>query len=517
MAFPAAAQLAKVTLSKEQKYEMNLKRGGPAVVTPLSKSFVTVFLDGVIEDSDGYIRYNIVKGRVGSTQKGPYINFMKLDRQMSIVSQKEVHLAPDGDGVLEPVAVLAHDGKLSLVTATAASAGQVTFASWQFDLSGFQLVKKGVEIASFPFNAKKSYSFRMAKSEDRKALGLLVLEEGSKKEPAVVHYVGFNDAFQAAWKRSIPLPFAAEQGTIAKTDLAPDGTFYALLDYTARKEEHTMSQVLVATKDRQQFIGLEHKGEPLVNCATSLSRSGDMLVAGLTIPSKKGYSQTLVLGRITPDKNLVTDKEEALTGTLTEGLDNSDERGIKKDYWVRSISERGAGTIDVVFNYCRQSSNAPVSGSSMDRYYETEVSDLMVLSYEKGKLVSRNLFKRNLRQVEQGMGHVVDRQSFSVPRVFSTGSDLYLLYLDNPNNTVGEKKKLKLADFSQASLVLSRIDGTNKVTRQSLLDFERGSGFPTFFALEVDGISEKKYFLTSDQHRVFSKEVKTASAILELN
>src|SRR5215217_5864972 len=105
-----------------------------------------------------------------------------------------------------------------------------------------------------------------------------------------------------------------------------------------------------------------------------------------------------------------------------------------------------------------------------------------------------------------GMSYNVSVQNFSIPKVFTKGSDLYLMYFDNPSNTIGdlEAKKPKGCDFTKGSLVLAKVDKNNKPTQQELIKFERDGDFRLFYDLRVNEVGQDVYTLTANRYGIFT-------------
>ena len=149
---------------------------------------------------------------------------------------------------------------------------------------------------------------------------------------------------------------------------------------------------------------------------------------------------------------------------------------------------------------------------------ETSISDAVIFSFDKGKLVSTLPVKRNMRHNMQYSSYRIRVQNFSIPRVFTRGEDLYLIYFDNPDNSIGtmDGKKPKWCDFTKGSLVLAKIDKNLKPTRQQLIQFDDDGDFKLFYELSINDVDQSRYILTSRHYKVFSKNVKTASILVDI-
>ena len=167
-------QLAKVTLTDEQKYAHNIKRD-IVIVTPFSKNIRSVSVGDLIPDpSGGYIKFRIMKSNVGSTKAEPYAHFMKLDNKLNIVSRKETTL-PTSDPSYEPIGTFETPGMLNLLMSSIDKEGKTMRISyWQFNLANFELLKKDIPLVDFPFNKSKDYDFMICHTNDHKNFGLTI-------------------------------------------------------------------------------------------------------------------------------------------------------------------------------------------------------------------------------------------------------------------------------------------------------------------------------------------------------
>jgi hypothetical protein len=509
------SQLARLTFFDKQKYTMNIKRS-VVVGTPFSKAIRSVYLNNIVPDKDGgYLKYYIVKANSGSTSKGPYMHFMNLDKNLTIKSEKETYLFPQGENSIEPVIAFEQDKKLNLITASSDKDYKtLSLAYWQFSLVDFSIVKQNIGLTTFPFNKAKYYDFKFTRSADSKTFGLIVLEEGGKKDSVIAHSLFLTEGLNTTYNGSLALPFATGKGRINSVKITPDGSIFALFDYVEGKnDDYTINTMLIAAKKKQQLIAFEHKGEPLINCAFNLSPTGNVMVAGLIQPSKKGYTPGFVAGHL-EDVKFEIDKEEIFTKALLSQINDAGENGLEKEYYVRAIIGRPSGAIDIILNYCKQKETSRNQGG--DYYTVTEVSDMVVLSYDKNKLIATNIFPRALEHWEPRTFHVTNNQAFSTPEVFTIGNDLYIMQLDNPSNLLGSKKKLKRTDFTDCSMVLSKIDAAYKITQQELVKFKKKTDFPSYFEFDIEKIDDRHYIFVSDKFRVFTKKVKSSSALVEI-
>ena len=514
-------QLAKVTFTDEQKYAHHIKRG-VVIVTPFSKAIRSVSVADLIPDpTGGYIKFRIAKANVGSTKSEPYASFIKLDNMLNITSQKETTL-PTDDPSFEPVGTFDASGKLNLLMSSIEKGEKVMRISyWQFDLGSFALLKKNIPLVDFPFDKSKKYDFMICHSRDQKSFGLTVLEEGDKKDAAILHTASFASDLTRLFKVTTQLPYLSNKGKINDTEMADNGAIYSLLDYTdSKKDDFMVNTLLVSTKEKQQLVPLMYKGEPIINSAFFITAQNEVLIAGMNPPSKKDYCTALVFGRLNNLTQFLIDREETFNKELLGKLGNADERGLKKDYYVRSISQRPNGMIDVVLNYCKQerysTSSMDVGGGRLAQ--TTEVEDLVVLSYNNNMAVATHHIPRRLAQEEKGMITMVNKQKFSIPQVFTVNNDLYLLHLDNPLNFVEEKKKkINLTNFYDCSLMLSRLDAKGKITQQQLISFERKTAFPYYLNFRVNKMNDQNYVLTAEKYKILSKDVTSSGALLKIN
>lgn len=516
------AQLAKLTYADEQKFRMNLSKS-VVLVTPFSKNIRSVTLGDVVPYKvDSFVRFTVLKANAGSTKQGPYVHFMKLDKRLVIKSEAETFLLEDGSASLEPIAAFETGSTLNLITASAdKNVANLQFAYWSFNLADFSLTKRAVPLANLAFGKDKQYDFRLQRTDDEKRFGLTVFEEGSRKEAPVLHCLAFNNDLSLDYKRSVTLPFVGKNGELVNTLMTNDGTVSVLINQPhPDRDEIKTSSLLLLTKSKEQIVPLTHKGEPLVRCAVGLNSAGQTVIGGLTWPSKKGNTTGLVVGKIAPASGLGVLMEEALEESLLKTLDNADGKGLKAGYSVRSVSERENGTLDVVLNYCTFDMGSvtrfEMGGSSTRSSAETVISDAVVLSYNAGKRTATIPIKRNLRYNTQYNIHVVNEQLFSIPQVFSQNNTLYLLYYDNPANAIGETEKPKWADFKHGSLALAKIDAANKPSRQELILFGEDQNFDDFYRLMVNRVDAKRFMLTANKYKLFSKDVKTSSILLDV-
>ena len=489
-------------------------------MTPFSKAVRSMSMIGMVADNQGgYVRFVFAQANVGVTRKGPYVHFMKLDGKLKIKSQSDTYLSLDDKTNIQPVAGFETGKYLTMVTASSDEGlNNLHLAYWQFDLENFTVVKKNVSLVSFPFNKNKDYEFRYYRTKDLKKFGLTILEEGKKKEASILHCVSLNDDFSTNYKRSITLPFSGRDGNIVQTVITSNGNICTLLSYPARKkDDFLVSDILVASKDQEHLIPFLYKEEPVINCAIGLSGTGDLMAGGMTSPSKKGYITSFVLGKIRNGNKWEFLKEEVFTESLLTSLNKADKRGVRKDYHVRSISGRANGTVDVIVHYCLQERNFG-GGTNTTVYDLGEISDALIFSYENEKLVSTIPIKRNL-EYNGRTGTKTNPQYLGISKVFTIENDLYLMYFDNPSNTIGinDGGKIKSVDFTKGTFKLARIDKNNKPTQQQLIQFERHGHFSLFYDLDIHTFNEKKYILSTDKYKFLSKNVRTESILLELN
>lgn len=520
-AIAANSQLAKLTTTGEQEYRLNIKRGG-MVVTPFTKAIRSTVLGDIIEDSaGGYLQFKVIKGGSGSTKKGAYVHFMKLDRKLNIKSENETHLIAEGSENMQPVSAYRNGNFLYLITAgpdTEMSNFILTY--WQFDISTLSLLKKNVSLVTLPFNKNKEYDFRTFFLKNDKGFVMTLLEEAGKKENSVLHCLSFSENLAPGYKRSITLPFAADKGTIAETIVDNEETVYCLLTYPHEKNENIiLNSLLVSTKEKNVVLDLKHGEGNLINGAIGLSAKNGLLFSGLIWPGKKDYCYGLVLGKVTPEGKMEITKEESFAASLLDVLEKSDKQGLKTDYYIRSITQRDNGVTDVVLNYVFKQGGWSSAGALQSHSYSSsvEISDAVILSYDKNQLVSTIPIKRNLEENTTRGSYGVNRQKFSIPRVFTKSNDLYVMYFDNPSNTIGanDGKKPKWTDFSRGSLVLAKIDEKYKPLQQELILFDKDGDFRSFYELSVKDINEKRYILRTDKYG-YTRNVKTVSILLEM-
>ena len=515
----ACCQLAKVPLTDEQKYAHNIKRG-VVILTPFSKNIRSVSVGDLIPDpSGGYIKFKILKANVGSTKSEPYAHFMKLDTRMNIVSQKETTL-PTDDPSFEPIGTFETPGMLNLLMSSIDKEGRTMRISyWQFNLSNFALLQKDVPLVDFPFDKSKDYDFRICNSDDKKNFGLTILEEGARKDPAILHTASFGNDLTRHFKVTTTLPYLSNKGNINSTEMTANGAIYSLLDYTdGKKDDFKVNTLLMATREKQQLIPLIYKGEHLINSAFFISAQNEVLVAGLNPPGRKDYCSALVFGKVSKEAQFVVEREETFSKDLLDKLANADERGLKKDYYVRSISQRPNGLVDVVLNCCKPNLYSPGTTTSGGTSHQTEVGDLVILTYKNNVAVATHHLPRKLSQTEKGMVTRVNKQRFSTPQVFGINNDLYLLHLDNPSNFMGTGgKKISETNFYDCGLMLSRLDEKGKITQQQLISFEKKTPFPYYLNFNVNKIDNQHYVLTAERYKIFSKNVTSAGALVRIN
>lgn len=516
------AQLAKLTPTGEQQYRVNLSKS-VVVLTPFSKAIRSTHLSNIIPDgAGGYLKFLVLKGNHGETKAGPYVHFMKLDRKLTIKSETKVSLTSPGSENMEPVSSFESDGRLNLLTAGADNENHMRLTYWQFDLATLTLQKENVMLASLPFDTDKTYEFRSYKVTSGNGFVMTILEEGGRKENSVLHCLTFSESLSLKTKRSTTLPYLGKKGKMIQTLVSNSGTVYCMLGYPdEKKEEIAVNSLLISAGDKSQVLPLTYKDGILINCSIGLSPGNNVLLSGLYWPGKKEYTSALVIQKVAENGKLELMQEEAFSSSLLNLLENADKKGLKKEYYVRSISERDNDIVDVVINNCSQAGGWSGSMFTGGTTYNSAVtiSDAVILSFEKGKLAATIPIKRNMEQNSGGLSYNVDAQGFSIPEVVARGNDLYLFYFDNPSNSIGstDGKKPKWCDFTKGSLVMARIDKNFKPVQQELIQFERGGDFRLFYELTVNKISDNKYILSNDQHGIFTKNVKTASILVEVN
>jgi hypothetical protein len=518
------AQLAKLTSTGEQQYRLNVDRGGVAFVTPFSKAIRSTNLGDIVPDkTGGYVKYFALKGEHGSTKQGTYVHFMRLDGKLNIKSESDVMLVAEGSENMQPISSFERDGFLSLITAGAATGqSSLSLTYWQFDLITLELTKKNVSLANFPFSSDRQYDFRSFDVSNGKGMVMTILEEGGKKDYSILHSLSFDGNLALVSKRSTTLPFTGQKGSLLQTLVNSNGTVFCMLGYPDEKNEDiAVNSLLVSSKEKSQVLSLTHGDDFLINCAIGLSTNGNALLSGLIWPGKKEYTTGLAINTVSDAGKLQVVQEEAFSPELLDKLEDADKKkGLKNDYYVRSVSERENGIMDVVINNCSLSDRWQGDAFSSRRTYSssTTIKDAVILSFAKGKLASTIPIRRNMEHTMTYGAHLVPAQRFSVPKVFTKGGDLYLMYFDNPSNTIGdpEAKKPKWCDFTKGSLVLAKIDKNFRPTQQELIQFEKGGDFRSFYELRVNDIDNSNYILTTDKYAIFTKNVKTASILVEV-
>lgn len=514
------AQLARLTSTGEQEYRLNISRGGPRVVTPFSKTIRSYSLGDIVEDGNGgYVKFVVLKGDAGSTKDGAYVHFMKLDKRLTIKSEKEIFLVAEGSENMQPVGGFDNGGQLYLITAGPDKSGDnLNLTFWQFDLATLSLLKSNQLMASMALNKTKEYDFKTIPLENGKGMIMSVLEEGNKKENSVLHSLFFTETLGLQKRQSAVLPFFSSKGRIVRTLVNGNGTLFSLLAYPDQKNEEVLvNSLLVQDDDKSHLVLLPYKDGALINCAIGLSAANDLWLGGLVWPGKKEYCPGFVLAKVSRAGALTVIKEEIFPASLLEALEEADKKGVKRDYYVRSVTERANGVVDLVVNYCKL--DGGWTGVDFNKFSSSvKISDAVIFSFDKDKLVSTLSLKRNLDQYSQGISHKVLPESFGIPRVFTEGDDLYLLYFDNPSNAIagGEAKKPKWADFAHGSLVLARIDKAYKPTQQEVVLFDKDGDFRSFYELSVTDVNPKKYILSTNKYALFSKNVKTVSLLMEM-
>jgi hypothetical protein len=404
LTFSSFAQLAKLTYTGEEQYRLKLDRGGPVIGTPFTKAIKSYSLTDLISDnSGGYLKFMTLKGASGSTKQGAYVHFMKLDQKLNIKSESDVHLLAEGSEHMQPVSSYESQGSLNLITAGPdKDMSNFSLTYWQFDLSNLTLLKKNINLVSLPFDKNKQYDFRSYKSKNGKGFVMTIMEEGGKKESPVMHFLSFNEDLSLAYKRSSVLPFVGNKGWIVETLVNNTGTVFCLLGHPDEKnEEITVNSLLVSSSDKNRMISLPYKDGALINCAIGLSSTGDVLLSGLMWPGKKEYTSGFVVEKLTGEGKLELLQEETFAPSLLDVLENSDKKGLKKEYYIRSVTERTNGVVDVVINYCLNEDVRYGVGSSSTFGGRTAISDAVIFSFDKGKLASTIPIKRNLENNTQ--------------------------------------------------------------------------------------------------------------------
>ena len=514
----AHGQLAKLVFHDPQSYKLNLDRGGPRILTPFSKVYKATFISEIIPFEEGFIKYNIIKGEVGSTKKGPYLALMRLDKNFHVKEKTDIHLLEE-DITIHPIATFQNQDQLHIVTGIETKdQNRLSFSFWKVDLKKMAVVQKNVALADFPFNSKKDYDFRFRSSKDKKQLALMILEQGTKKEQAVLHCMQFNDNGVLNYKKSMELPFKKEKGTLKRTEITKDGVLYTMLHInTDKKGEDDENTLLAISKTGHQFIPMQYNGELLGNTNFNILDNNVVHVAGLTSATKKGYVASFVRGTLTSDNTLTNMKEEVLQKKWLNDISKADDKGIKQDYHIRELIQRPNGTMDVVLNYCKQETYT--SNDFKTTTMVTTIADILVFSYQNDKLVSTLAFQRDIDDSQRNGFYTVNVQNFSVPVVAAIGNDLYLMYVDNQDNLQGPNnmKKLKSDHLGKADFVMAKISPDFKTKQQHLVSFHKNPEFPDYYNFEIDKLGDKAYILSSDKARAFSKTMKLATALLTIN
>src|SRR5215203_4155183 len=514
----SSAQLAKLSPTGQQEYRINLKRGF-AFVTPFSKSIRSYSVADMIENpAGGYIKFNVIKGESGDSKNGAYIHFIKLDRRLNITSEKEEFLIAEGSANAIPVGVYSTEDALNIITALPGkTTGTIDLRYWQFDLASLTLRQGNTGLTSLPINPSNEYDLNTIKLDDEKGFIMTVMEEGSKKQNAVLHCLWFDKDLKLTNKQTTALPYLSNKGQLIKTLVAANGV-YCLLGYPDDKDDDVaVNSVMMFTNGKSRLVPLTDKEGALVNCAIALSATKGLLLGGMVWAGKKEYCSGLVTATISNEGKLENVHEENFPSPLLDLLSEADtKKGVKRDYYVRSISERTNGVVDVVINHCSQ--NSGWAGQySRTPFTSANIYDVVVFSFDKDRLVSTIPIKRNIEQYSERGMYVITPQTFGVREVFTVGDDLYIMYFDNPGNTIGTNKKPKWVDFSKGRLTLARIDKNYKATQQELIQFEKGGEFRSFYELRTRQINDKQFILSTNQYAVFSKNVKTSSILVDIN
>ncbi|HYO22755.1 MAG TPA: hypothetical protein VER36_10140, partial [Flavisolibacter sp.] len=475
--------------------------------------------DLVEDPSGGYVKFMVVKGQTGSSKDGAYVHFMKLDRKLNIKSEKEEYLIGEGSANALPIGVYNTKDALNIITAMPGKAtGTIDLKSWEFDIPSLSLRKGNGDLTSVDINGSKEYDFNTLQLKNG-GFVMTMLEEGSKKQNSVLHCLWFDGTLKLTNKQTQALPYFSNKGQIIKTLTGADNEVYCLLSYPDEKDEEVLvNSLLVFANGKNQLVPLNYKDGTLVNCAIGLSKNG-LLLSGLIWPGKKDYSTGLLLAKVSNDGKLEAIREESFATSLLDQLSEADtKKGVKLEYYVRSVSERTNGVVDVVMNYCSQ-------GGGWTGFYSrtpvrsTTLYDAVIFSFENGRLASTLSLKRNIEQNTQYGGYVVMPNTFGIPEVFTQGDALYLMYFDNPGNLIGSNdgKKPKWVDFSKGTLMLARIDKNFKPTQQELIQFDKDGEFRSFYELRTNQLRDKQFILSTNKYAVFSKNVKTASILVDIN
>ena len=497
-----------------------MKRGF-AIVTPFSKAIRSYGLGDLIDAPDGgYIRFIVAKGQTGGSKDGAYIHFEKMDRKLNIKSEREEFLIGEGSANVLPIGAYETKDVLNIITALPGKGtGMVDFRCWQFDLASLSLRKANMDLTSVEINESNQYDFNTI-SLANGGFVITMLEEGNKKQNPKFHCLWFDQNQKLTKQLSQTLPYLGNKGQISKTLVGKNNEVYGLLSYPDPKNDEVVVNTLMKfADDKADLVPLNYKEGSLVNCAISLSPTKGLLIGGLLWPGKKEYCTGLVLAGLGNDGKLNVISEESFSPSLLDLLSEADKKkGLKLEYYVRSVSERSNGVVDVIINYCSQSGGW-TGYYSRTPFNSTTIYDAVIFSFDNSRLVSTLPIKRNIEHNTQYGGYVVTPNSFSIPQVFTRGDNLYLMYFDNPGNTIGatDGKKPKWVDFTKGSLVLARIDKSFKPTRQELIQFDKDGDFRLFNELKAIKINDDQFILRSDKYAVFSKNVKTASILVDIN
>ncbi|GAA4748889.1 hypothetical protein GCM10023229_31880 [Flavisolibacter ginsenosidimutans] len=502
-------------MADRQAYHMNQNRP-MVVVNPFSKAFHVKNLGGVMSDGkDGFMRLDVWKA--GSGKEGAYVHLLKFDHKLSIVAEKETVLEGEGSENMLPVLIFNTPGSIHVVLAGGSKeANQYSIFYWEFSDADLAVKKAHVVLASLPFDKDKEYTLTSVRNQKAGTFGVTVLEEGGKKEAAFLHSLSFNSSPSLVFKQSTTLSFLGKKGRISGTQISESGTVFSLLSYPDEKiDELFVYSVLLAGKEGAKLLPLASGGQPLINCDFGLSSDNGILFSGLSWPGKKDYSAALAVGKISSSGDQSILKEEPFAPSLLDVLQKTKKTGLSKDYFVRSVTQRNNGVIDVVVQYCFQNIGNSASGGISG---VVELLDAVIFSFEGDRLVSTIPIKRNLYQGTNGSAATVNPNHFGIPEVFTAENNLYLIYFDNPENTMGanDGKTPKSKNFYKGVVTLARIDKNYKTAQQQLLDFDHDEGFMNFYEMLVYKIDNKRYLLNSDKFGVFTKNVKTASLLAEV-
>jgi hypothetical protein len=518
--FLGPAQLAKLTASGEQQYRMNYSRG--TYVNLFMKPIRSTTVEGMVPDKKGgFLKFTAIKADHGTSKQGAYVHFAKLDEKLAIRSEKEEILSAAGSKEMYPVAYFVAGNSFHLVMVGPGNSNDLlALAHWQFNLGTLALEKTDSRMTSLPFEKDKGYEFRsLALGEEN--LVITILEEGSKKEQSRLHCLRFDQQLALLGKQSIELPYTGKKGSTLQTEVNSNGTVFCLLGYIQKMGDDLALNSLVAfSRNGVQHGPVLHNGEPLTNCALGLSQAGQILLSGLMWPGQKDHFSGFVVSSVDDAGKSQVVQEETFSQNLISQLEHTSKKGLEKEYSVRSVSQRENGVIDVILNYCRMggyvTGNAFVGGYS---YGSTmRIADAIIFSLDKGALVSTLPIKRNLRHGNDYDGYLLSEQRFSIPAVFTRENDLYLVYFDNPDNSISAGSvKPAWSDFTKGSLVLAKIDKNQRPRQQELIRFDKNGDFRLFYELRTVGMEEGKFVLTNDRPVLLSKNVKTASILVAMN